>query len=129
MEMRWKRPDWEIDGCFLRCTANREAWTTEEEEIIVDLYTTEKAGVIMQALPDKTWSAIEHRAAKLGASKVEAADFKELGFRSNREIRSLCWLDIRFAEENGLAPCVKNAQWRQRRTLSTAAAYPTVSRP
>jgi hypothetical protein len=129
IEIRWKRPDWAIDGCFLRCTANREVWTSEEDEIVRRLYAAEKARAIMTALPDKTWSAIEHRAAKLGARKETAAGFRDLGFTSNREIRGLCWLDIRFAEENGLSPCVKSAQWSRQYSWSTAAPYPTVSRP
>ena len=123
MEIRWKRPDWEIDSCFFRCTPNREAWAAEEDEIVQTMYAAEKARAILEALPDKTWSAIEHRAAKLGVSKELAADFRELGFKSNREGRGLCWLDIRFAREQGLPPCAKTAQWSQRPTWSTAAAY------
>ncbi|HEX6551287.1 MAG TPA: recombinase family protein [Ktedonobacteraceae bacterium] len=123
MEIRWKRPDWEIDSCFFRCTSNREAWTAEEEEIVSNMYPSEKAREILEALPDKTWSAIEHRAARLGVSKEVAADFRELGFTSNREGRSLCWLDIRFARERGLPPCAKSARWSLRPTSSTGAAY------
>ena len=123
MEIRWKRPDWEIDSCFFRCTSNRETWAAEEDEIVQAMYAAEKARAILEALPDKTWSAIEHRAAKLGVSKELAADFQEMGFKSNREGRSLCWLDIRFAWEQGLPPCAKSAQWSQRPTWSTAAAY------
>jgi hypothetical protein len=114
MEIRWKRPDWEIDSCFFRCTSNREVWTAGEDEIVSTLYPTEKARSILEALPDKTWSAIEHRAVKLGVSKEVTADFQDLGFRSNREGRSLCWLDIRFAREQGLPPCAKTAQWSRR---------------
>ncbi len=114
MEIRWKRPDWAIEGCFLRCTANREVWTPEEDETVRGLYAAEKAGVIMKALSDKTWNAIEHRARKLGVWKETATDFQELGFKSNREIRNLCWSDIQFAGQHGLSPCAKTAQWFRR---------------
>ncbi len=127
VEIRWKRPDWTIDSCFLRCTANREVWTPEEDEIVRSLYAKEKARAIMQALPDKTWCAIEHRAGKLRVRKETAADFQELGFRSNKEIRNLCWLDIQFAEKHGLSPCAKTAQWSQQQTSSTALASQTAS--
>ena len=129
MEILWKRPDWEIDGCFFRCTSNREVWTEEEDEIVGTMYASEKAGAILEALPDKTWSAIEHRAAKVGVRKEVAADFREPGFKSNREARSLCLLDIRFAQEQGLPPCAKSAQWSQLPTLSTGVACLRVSPP
>jgi DNA invertase Pin-like site-specific DNA recombinase len=108
MEIQWKRPDWENTNCLFHRTANREAWTPEEDALLTARYANETAETLMKALPDKTWSAIEHRASLLHVKKVQPALCQALGFASNKQMRHLCWLDIQFAEERGISSTVRS---------------------
>jgi hypothetical protein len=58
MEIHRKIEGWEVDIAHLQRGQSGEKWTTEEEELLREIFPTEDAGDILQAFPSRSWQAI-----------------------------------------------------------------------
>ena len=111
IEIYWKEAIGNIVdiGHFRRTYANGALWSEEEDEVVRELYPSADAAEICRALPDRSWSGIEHRASRLDIER----DKGKKGVLSSlpMEERYGTLEDKKYEEENGLSPTSKNTQW------------------
>jgi hypothetical protein len=95
---------------FRRIYCNRTAWTPEEEDVLRKMYPKEDAAVILQALPERSWTAIMNRAEKLGIKRERGR--RPNSFNANdKSSSSSSQRDKEFEEAEGVSASVKGAQW------------------
>jgi len=54
--------------------AHGTSWTAEEDALLAEFYPAEGAGGVAERLPERTRSAIEQRAARLGVRRQFSGD-------------------------------------------------------
>ncbi len=114
MEIEWKISQQTDVGHFLRTCSNHSQWSEEENNILREMYEKEEAEVILKALPDHSWRAINARAAKLKIKR--AFDRRKSGSILRITDRRFSREDIEYAKENCLDSNNKDIQWSFHRT-------------
>ncbi len=114
----WRHPDWQAEQAFwLRTAMSAQRWTDEETERFRAAYVTMTPLELLQALPDRSWSALRHRSWKMGLKPLEMEGPLE---------ESVCWNDYQHMQEHGVEPGQLTIWHCQRSTNSTVfACHPT----
>ncbi len=114
----WRHPDWQAEQAFwLRTAMSAQRWTDEETERFRAAYVTMTPLELLQALPDRSWSALRHRSWKMGLKPLEMEGPLE---------ESVCWNDYQHMQEHGVELGQLTIWHCQRSTNSTASAcHPT----
>ncbi len=70
LEIHWGYPVWTPDTIYLyRPRGKTPFWTDEEKAIVIDHYPKAKAAMLLQLLPNKSWSSIRSVAMQLGVKR------------------------------------------------------------
>jgi hypothetical protein len=109
MEIHWKIQGWETDIAHIKRGWSGTHWTGEEIDCLRQMFPTEDAGVILQALPTRSWRAIKAKAYEKGLARTRRG-IKSIPV-NNPAYLDMSFEDLVYAEERGLAPSTKNAQW------------------
>jgi hypothetical protein len=92
--VEWKEFPTDI-GIIWRRHADSMYWAPEEEQVLREIYPTEPAVTILQALPRRSWLAICSRASKLGICR----QIKKAGIQR----KDMSLEDLQIAEKYGIS--------------------------
>ena len=97
LTIQWLWPDAPVDICFIwQRWGKGEIWSLEENHILHMLYPQADRQTILEALPNRSWSAINNQAHKLGILRLYQ-------FNSSDLHRLLSLDDAAFMAQAGLA--------------------------
>lgn len=65
LEIAWFWPDEPHSLCYIWQRKTSDAWTAEENTLLCTLYPTADRAILLTALPDRSWTAIQHQAYRL----------------------------------------------------------------
>jgi len=111
----WRHPDWQAEQAFwLRSGMAARRWTDEESERFRVAYATMTPLELLQAFPDRSWSALRHRSWKMGLKPLEMeGPLKE----------HVCLNDSHRMQEYGVEAGQLTIRHCQRSTTSIESAY------
>jgi hypothetical protein len=105
LEIQWLWDDAPSDICYIwQRQGNGKEWSDAENDLLRELYPSTDRATILEALPDRRWSAISNQAATLGLSRF---------FQWNNTIvpRWVSLEDANFMTEVGIPLDSKDRYW------------------
>lgn len=111
----WRHPEWEAEQTFwLRTAMAARRWTDEETQRFKAAYATMAPLELLQAFPNRSWSALRHRSWKMGLKPLEMKGPLE---------ESICWNDYQCMQEYSVEAGQLTIRHCQGSTNSTVSAY------
>lgn len=95
MSVHWNDPEWGVDEALCFRSGNPSLrWSTQEKELLKQLYPRASREELLQAIPARSFNAMRHTA--------HVAGLQRLVYEGSAIPPSLSWQDFQFMEEHSL---------------------------